>query len=285
MIPITFLFKSLVAGEGPVDPEPPEYEGTDWELSVGPGRLYLGAGLSSTKYVVDWGDGSPVKNHGTSGGVLRHNYSAASSTCKITIKEEDLTAVQHHINGPALLGVNKWPTKVIMGVKFASGGYVSNLTYVPKNLPAAWTTMSNMFEECGKFNQDIGSWDTSNITSMDNMFVKANTFNQDIGRWNVSKVRAMNNMFFFNTAFNQDISAWDVRGVRLMYGMFSGGVFNQNIGPWRTGGTTDMSTMFQYNTHFIQDLSGWDVSNVTNKTNFAGNTNPLWTAAMKPVFP
>ena len=80
MIPITFLFHTLVAGEGPIDPDPPEYDGVDWELSVGPGWLYLAGGLTSTKYVVDWGDGSPPETHGTSSGVFRHNYTAASST-------------------------------------------------------------------------------------------------------------------------------------------------------------------------------------------------------------
>lgn len=267
------------------DPNPPAYDGTNWELSVGPGWLYLGTGLSTTKYVVDWGDGSPPVSHGTSGGVLRHNYTAASSTCTITIEEKDLTAVQHHVYGPALLGVNKWPTKVITGVKFTDAGYVSNLTYIPEHLPAAWTNLSSMFEEVSSFNQDISMWDTSNITNMANMFVKANSFNRNIGSWNVLKVREMNNMFFYNTAFNQDISGWDVRGCRLMYGMFSGGVFNQPIGTWQTQNVTDMGAMFQNNTSFVQDISGWNVAKVTSRNNFATNTNPAWTTAMKPVFP
>ena len=285
MFPITFLFNTLVASEPPVDPDPPIYDGTDWELEVGPGWLYLSSGINTTAYVVDWGDGSPPVTHGKTGGTLTHNYTAESSVCKITIKEEDLSANQHFVYGPAIRAVNKWPTKVITGVRFANTGYASNLTRVPKHLPAAWTNLSSMFEDVGSFNQDISDWDTSNIVNMANMFVKANSFNQPIGKWNVSKVREMNNMFFYNTAFNQDLSNWQTAACRLYYGMFSGGIFNQPIGSWNTGGATDMSTMFQNNLQFVQDISMWNVAKVTSRQNFATNTNPLWTAAMKPTFP
>ena len=45
------------------------------------------------------------------------------------------------------------------------------------------------------FNQDISSWDVSNVTRMDSMFMGSTVFNQDIGNWDVSNVTDMSSMF------------------------------------------------------------------------------------------
>ena len=80
------------------------------------------------------------------------------------------------------------------------------------------TDMSKLLYHNFAFNQDISSWDVSNVNDMNSMFSNAHSFNKDISKWDVSNVTQMNRMFEGARSFNQDIGAWDVSGVNSMDG-------------------------------------------------------------------
>ena len=144
------------------------------------------------------------------------------------------------------------------------------------------TNMQTMFAWSTAFNQDISNWDVSNVNFMYSMFNWATSFNQDISSWNLWNVMSTSYMFNWATSFNQDISRWDVSNVtNNMSGMFNWATsFNQDISNWNTAKVTSMSSMFQNATNFNQDLSSWNVANVTNHTDFSLNSwwvvEPNW---------
>ncbi|WP_338960878.1 MULTISPECIES: BspA family leucine-rich repeat surface protein [unclassified Spiroplasma] len=84
---------------------------------------------------------------------------------------------------------------------------------VPDQLPTKITSLSNMFADNLTFDQNISSWNISNIVDMSYMFYDAKKFNQDISKWNTSKVTNMMGMFWNAKKINQNLSAWNVEKV------------------------------------------------------------------------
>ncbi|MDA8559070.1 BspA family leucine-rich repeat surface protein [Flavobacteriaceae bacterium] len=146
---------------------------------------------------------------------------------------------------------------------------IANNEDVTKVVTTKVTDMDNLFKDNVNFNQNIGSWDVSNVTNMSEMFYLESengiAFNQDIGSWDVSSVKDMSSMFARARSFNQDISNWDVSNVTNMRSMFSQAwKFNQDIGSWDVSSVTEMFATFNTAKEFNQDIEEWDVSNVTD---------------------
>lgn len=229
---------------------------------------------------IDWGDST--SNNNVDPNTIIHTYTSAASVIVIVSNVSgavdtfgglnwtgvgSLTAIS--TNNPSTWGLGS-PASVTSFVFLCCNA--GNLTSVPSNIPSSVTQLSGMFNSATSFNQNISSWNVSNVAVMEGMFVNATSFDQNIGSWNVSNVANMSNMFSGATAFNQNISSWNVSNVLYMAGMFNGATsFDQNIGSWNVSNVQTMLTMFQGATSFNQDISAWNVISVTNMSNmFAG---------------
>lgn len=127
------------------------------------------------------------------------------------------------------------------------------------------TDLTSVFINQTSFNDNISSWDVSNVTSMIQLFQGATSFNQPIGAWNVSNAFNMNEVFNGASSFNQDISNWDTSAAIYMTRIFYNATsFNQNIGSWDVSNVENMSWMFFNASSFNQDISSWDVSSATD---------------------
>ena len=196
-------------------------------------------------------------------------------TCSDDTSDDNTNSIDD--NNPLYLDTNGVTIKAKDWAIWGEAGTINGITYVIVDA----ATLRNMIENgddvsrvCTSriiemndliphdFNQDISSWDVSNVTNMNDMFSGTIDFNQDISSWDVSNVTKMGGMFS-DSQFNGNISSWDVSNVTNMAGMFMSSQFNQPIGDWNVSNVTDMSLMFYGTVPFNQDLSSWDVENVT----------------------
>ena len=150
-------------------------------------------------------------------------------------------------------------TGVKSGFKITHTGIDYTFGDSDHNVFTGQVTEMNFLFYHNEINEDIGYWDTSNVTNMESLFDSTYSFNQDIGDWDTSNVTNMKQMFLFT------------------------GFFNQDIGNWDTSNVTDMESMFLDAESFNQDLSRWNVKQINAKPDWFDNSVPSeWTDAKKP---
>lgn len=176
---------------------------------------------------------------------------------------------------------------------FGDTGTVNSITYTKRtkaeiNTTNAETTctsgvtdMSKMFQtllgrsgDSTTFNQDIGSWDVSQVTDMSYMFNNALSFNQNINAWDTSLVQNMEAVFLYAQNFAGQVDGWNTSSVTSMKLMFAGAaLFNSPIGSWNVENVVDMQGMFASATSFSSPLNTWNPGRVTTIKEMFRNSN------------
>jgi surface protein len=117
-------------------------------------------------------------------------------------------------------------------------------------------TMKGMFDACENFNQPLEKWDVSNVKTMKGMFNSCENFNQPLEKWDVYSVKTMKKMFNFCKKFNQPLNSWDVSNVENMDWMFwNCNQFNQPLNTWNVYNVKNMEHMFNDKDTFIKLLN------------------------------
>lgn len=278
--------------------------------------------------LVDWGDGNSDTITAFNQPAVTHTYASAGTyIIKITGSLSGVSFVGSH-DKSKFLSVTSWgPTRLSTSAtashfrgcaNFNAPGCTDILD------TTGLTTLQHMFSDCiklasvgrmnewdmsnitsifamfhminaisingiGVFNQNIGGWNTSNMTTIQDAFRGCALFNNggspEIQNWNVSKVTNMLGTFEICNKFNQPIANWErtspsvstVGNVTTMDGMFSSSnnsneSFNQPIGNWNVSKVTNMNSMF-YRTRFNQDIGSWNVGQVTNMGSMFSSCN------------
>ena len=165
------------------------------------------------RVTINWGDGNLGEFTGTSS--LSHTYSSVG-VYDIKIYPMATGSVTFSSSNN-IVGIKSYYGA---GTNDLAGCQSSNLVSVPSSIPDRITDMGGAFGSASSFNQDISSWDVSNVAFMVNMFRSATSFNQDISSWDVSNVTNMSYMFRGATNFNQNLGSWNISNVTSMQEMF-----------------------------------------------------------------
>lgn len=300
---IVALLVALTVPLAPLFPQRSEAVGSDpltleFVTSASNGKLSIGIGGVLTGVVINWGD---LDNDSSTADVVTNvpdqimgdifvtQNASAAGTYAVTITG---TTLEHFgkCESPGFAGnanenlkrVTSWGNVGLISLECAFA-FRHRLLSVPTNIPSSVTNLNQAFSGAYYFDQDLSSWDTSNVTTMRGTFFNAAEFT-NLGNplsWETQNVTDMSDMFAVGT-FNSDISMWNTSQVRTMSGMFRQAArFNAAIGGWNTANVADMSGMFDSATAFNQSLDNWNVRNVEDMSRIF---SPVVNMAPPPMF-
>lgn len=111
------------------------------------------------------------------------------------------------------------------------------LTKVPTSLSAKHTSLRSAFYGCTTFNQDLSSWDTTNVVNTEFLFYGCSAYNQPLN-WNTPNLENAIYMFAYCSAFNQPINFNTAKIKSFNSFLINCGNFNQPLSLVATEATS-----------------------------------------------
>jgi hypothetical protein len=134
------------------------------------------------------------------------SYCGMSLLTHIVRWSNDLTTISiSESTNPATGVLYPGATNPATGVLYPGA---TNLVYVPPTLPTSARNLNEMFNGATIFNQNLSSWDVTNITSMNSMFRNAAAFTATgLNTWTPTNVTDMSYMFYGTSAAFTNVSS------------------------------------------------------------------------------
>ncbi|GAA4276691.1 hypothetical protein GCM10022259_14150 [Aquimarina mytili] len=248
---------------------PEDFFITTWQTTVANEAITIPTTGSGYDYTVDWGDG--MVESGVAGDATHQYVTAGIYTVRIIGDFPRISFRFNFENQEKILSVEQWGVQQWTSMEGAFSR-CSNLVINAIDAPdlSLVSSMRWMFEQTTALVDNGGNmrnWDVSTVEMMTSLFSRSN-FNENIDSWNVTNVKNFSSMFFRNVRFNQNLNSWNTAMGERFGSMFDGATaFNGNISNWDTGEATSFANMFRDAIAFNQDISGWDTKNLGNINN------------------
>ncbi len=244
---------------------------TTWETTIANETITIPTTGSGYNYTVNWGDDS-ISVGNTSDAT--HTFETPG-VHRIEIYG-DFPKIYFDDSGDKakILTIEQWGNQQWTSMASAFEG-CNNLKLNADDTPdlSNVTSMSRMFSKAFRLEDlkdNIGNWNTSNVTDMSRLFFRSSDFNENINSWNVGNVEDMTSIFSLTSRFNQPLNNWDVRNVKQMGLAFADSkAFNQDISNWKLQGITSIiavENLFINATDFNQNLGALDLSNILDNS-------------------
>lgn len=171
--------------------------------------------------------------------------------------------------------LNNWDTSKVVDMTsmFKLSGFncpIVGWSFGPKAL------LSSMFEGTLNFNQDISTWDVSNVLQTDRMFKTAAKYDMDMEDMAFTSCVNFYEMFR-DSVFAASVKGWafsSVAGITLDSAFESATFFlGKGVETWNVKNVDNFGDLFRACTNFNADVSGWDVSFGNNFDGMFAQTN------------